>query len=59
VAGSGYGWWRTAGGAVLVVGKVVVGDGCGWFLDLGRRGIEEGFRGVCTVAGKWGRGGGM
>jgi hypothetical protein len=31
VAGGGYGWWRTAGGGVLVVGKVAVGGGCGWF----------------------------
>jgi hypothetical protein len=56
VAGGGYGWWRTASGGVWVVGKVAVGGGCGWFLDLGRRGTEEGFQGVCTAAGKWGRG---
>jgi hypothetical protein len=59
VAGGGYGWWRTAGGGVLVVGKVAVGGGCGWFLDLGRRVTEEGFRGVYTAGWeKWGRGGG-
>jgi hypothetical protein len=34
----GFGWWRTAGGGVLVVGKVAVGGGCGWFWIYGGEG---------------------
>jgi hypothetical protein len=56
VVGGGFGWRRTAGGGVSVVGKVDAGGGCGWFWIFGRREPEMGFGG-CTAAGKnWGKG---
>jgi hypothetical protein len=40
-------------------GGGVGGGGCGWILDLGRRGTEVRYRGCCTAEGKMGgRGGG-
>jgi hypothetical protein len=58
VAGGGWVRWRMAGGGVLVVGEAVGGGGCGWILDLGRRGTEvRGWGMLYGRRGKWGKGG--